>query len=95
MEDGSRKYGSSNNELIISTSGTPVPLSATSSRFKRLTVQAKETNGGNILLGGSNLDSDNAIQLTPTATHEYLNGDLSFIYVDGVNTEGINLEIET
>jgi hypothetical protein len=93
MEDGSRKYGSVSGELTITTSGTPVPLGG-NVRFKRLTVQAKDGNVANIKLGASNLASGTAIELTALMSHEYTNGNLKNIFVDGANTEGVTFEYE-
>ncbi len=93
MEDGSRKYGSVSGSKTITTSGTPVALGG-DVRFKRLTVQGAEANDENIKIGASNLATANLLSLTPLSTHEYTNGNLKYIFVDGKNADIVKYEYE-
>lgn len=93
MGDTLRIYGSDDGYKLISTPGTPVAIGG-NVRFKRLTVQAIEGNAGNIKIGGKNLDPAHPVQLTPLSSEPYLNGKLSYIYIDGLLGDGVTFKYE-
>ena len=76
-------------EKDVATAGTAETLVASSTAFKEVDIQAKETNTGDVAVGDSTVDAaaDKGIHLTPGASIRLQGDDLQDIYLD-VETNG-------
>jgi len=78
---------------IVTTSGTRVQITATSTPCQGVIVQSLRSNTGNISVGGSDvlgtLGSESGIEITPGQTITIFCKDLNMIWLDSdVNGEG-------
>lgn len=94
MGDTKRKYGKEDGNKDIAVTGTAIPLSATKIRFKKLTVRALDANVGNISIGGENITAANGDALYAGQSADFENGDLSYIYINGADTDGVRFSYE-
>ena len=94
MDDNVRIYGREDGFKDIAVTGTPVPLSTTSIRFKKLRVRAKDANAANIFIGGAGVDATKGDALFGTQSIDFEAGDLSSIYINGTAPEGVTFHYE-
>lgn len=79
-----------NGTQTVTTAGTRVPLTATSTIVKSVIITAQPTNTGNIYVGGSNVDSNNGNILAAGRSITFELKDLNKIYIDAdVSGEGV------
>lgn len=71
-----------NNQVIVASAGTAVPLSATSVPVFSVTIKAAPTNSGAIYIGDSSVSSSNGFLLSKGDTVSFDISDLTNIYVD-------------
>jgi len=88
------------NRKTVTTAGTAVALSATSTKDKRLTVQALSDNTNDVQVGASTVVAAEAtqrgIRLPNYASYEYHGVNLSEIYIDSVSDgDGVTFAYET
>lgn len=89
MTDGTR--------VTVTTPGTAVQLTSTSTVCKMLIIQALFSNTHNIAVGGSGVlatvGSEKGITLNPGATYTIPVVDVSLIYIDAITgTEGVTYQ---
>ena len=89
MEDTITKYKDPVS-IAFELDGSIQRLSETSSPFKKLTIQAKDSNNDTVLYGGE----DPVMQLLPGASEVFYNSDLQRIRVQGTNGEFVNILVE-
>jgi len=76
-----------NNHVNVSTAGTRVQLTSTSTTIQRVTIKANEDNVGNIFVGNSNVDSSNGIVISAGESVDIMIDNLNKVYIDS-ETDG-------
>jgi hypothetical protein len=79
-----------NGEKDVATSGSAVPLVATSTSCVDVLIQSKNDNTGNIYVGGGSVSSSNGVCLYPSESIAINIDNLDEIYIDSsVSGEGV------
>ena len=80
----------------VTTAGTAVQLTTTSTPAKMVRITANGANTGNIFVGGSTIDSTRGKQLVTLQDIQLEIDDLSKVYIDAsVNGEGVTYVFTT
>ena len=82
---------------VVSTAGTPEPLSGVSKFVSQVLIQAKDSNTGKVYIGKSTVSSTNGVELTagesvPFVANVGAKIDLNKLYID-VDTDGEGVKI--
>lgn len=78
----------------VTTAGTRLAI-ASSTACRKVTVQAKPTNTGNIYVGGATVSSTSGIALTPYNSIVLNPSNLNLVFIDSdVNGEGVTFTYE-
>lgn len=84
-----------NGRKTVSSSGTPVQLSGTSTECKRIDIVALSANSGQVAIGGSTVvaasGSESGAIILPTGSYTLFVTNLNLIYIDSaVSGEGVS-----
>lgn len=75
----------------VTTAGTQVPLTSTSTGIHTVVVKAKSANTGVIYIGNSDVDSSSGLPLAAGEALTITINNLNKVYIDAsVNGEGVN-----